>query len=104
VANSNNATYNAAKVFAIGSETTDAATSTIPGDVELDGRITGFHYVVGTALYTADFSRPTSRPALHANTKLLLNARRGSPFADSSTLANTVTAVGNCTWNSARPV
>jgi hypothetical protein len=96
-----NIVHNASEYFLVGGgESTDGVTS----GYTIDGRLAGFHCVIGTALYTSNFAKPTSLPTLHANTKLLLNAKKTAPFTDTSTVGNTVTVVGNCAWNSARPV
>jgi len=68
-----------------------------------NGYITNFHWVKGTALYTANFSRPTAPITPVANTQLLLLASTsGAAFTDSSGKGKTATPVG-VAWNSLTP-
>ena len=67
------------------------------------GRITNFHWVKGTALYTSNFTPPTTPITPVANTKLLLLASTSNTVAtDSSGLSKTVTN-SNVTWSSNTP-
>jgi hypothetical protein len=91
-ANFNNTTA----VLAIGNETN-------PGS-QFPGYITNFHWVKGTALYTAAFTRPSQPITPVANTKLLLLATTsGTLLTDSSGLGKTVTNIGGIAWNSRQP-
>jgi len=98
-----NATYDASKYFAIGDETTDGAASTIPGSTGFDGRIANFHFVNGTALYTANFVPPT-RINVVANTKLALPFKNGTTMlVDTSGNNAVVASVNGASWSSSRP-
>ncbi len=67
------------------------------------GLITNFHWVKGTALYTAKFCIPATPRAAVANSKLLLNAETsGTLTTDSSGTGKTVTNVG-VTFSSSKP-
>lgn len=55
------------------------------------GGITNFRWTKGTAVYTSGFSKPTQALTALPDTKLLLLAQEGSPFADSSGLGKTAT-------------
>ncbi len=68
-----------------------------------NGYITNFHWVKGTALYTANFTRPTRPITPVANTKLLLLATTsGTAFTDSSGVGKTATGTG-VAWNALTP-
>jgi hypothetical protein len=87
---------NLSAVLAIGNETN-------PGS-QFPGYITNFHWVKGTALYTAAFTRPSQPITPVANTKLLLLATTlGTLLTDSSGLGKTVTNIGGIAWNSLNP-
>ncbi len=59
----------------------------------LDGYISGFRYVKGTAVYTSAFTPPTAPPTAVTNTELLLNFTNASAFDNSGkTLAETTGA------------
>lgn len=79
-----------------------------PGDVSatmLDGNFTNFNYVVGTALYTSNFTPPTAPISASAGTKLLLLATNaGGVLTDSSTYNRTVSVEqGSVSWQSNNP-
>ena len=68
-----------------------------------NGYITNFHWVKGTALYTANFTRPSAPITPVANTKLLLLATTsGTYIQDSSGLGKVGTPTG-ATWNALSP-
>jgi hypothetical protein len=68
-----------------------------------NGYITNFHWVKGTALYTANFTRPSAPITPVANTRLLLRATTsGTALTDSSGLGKTATQTG-VAWNSLTP-
>ncbi len=69
------------------------------------GRLTNFHFVNGTALYTSTtLTRPVEPIKAVANTKLLLLAASSSTLiTDNSGLNKTVTNVAGATWSSANP-
>ena len=70
---------------------------------EFTGYITNFRWVVGTAVYTANFAVPTTPLTAIANTSLLLSMNTsGTLLTDSSTQNLTVTNVGT-TWNALKP-
>lgn len=67
------------------------------------GYITNFRFINGTALYTGNFSIPTSPLSAVTNTKLLLLAVTGSSVkTDSSGLNKTITST-NAAWVSNTP-
>jgi hypothetical protein len=88
---------NAAQVLRIGNESSPSA------GAAFNGYITNFHWVKGTALYTANFTPPTQPITPVANTKLLLWATTsGTVLADSSGTGKVATGTGT-TWNSLTP-
>jgi len=69
--------------------------SSVATDAAFGGYLTNFHWVKGTALYTANFSTPKTPISPVANTKLLLLATTsGAVTSDSSGLGKTVTNTG----------
>ena len=89
---------NSSTALAIGSYPLDTACCQFPG------RITNFHFVKGTSLYSANFTAPTVPTTAVANTKLLLlNSNSGGLLTDSSPIARTVTNVGSITYSSLSP-
>jgi hypothetical protein len=89
---------NSSTALAIGSYPLDTACCQFPG------RITNFHFVKGTSLYSANFTAPTGPTTAVANTKLLLlNSNSGGLLTDSSPIARTVTNVGSITYSSLSP-
>lgn len=67
------------------------------------GYITNFRWVKGTALYTSNFTKPSSPLTAVANTRLLLLATTsGTATTDSSGLGKTVTN-NSTTWSSLSP-
>jgi len=79
--------------------TVAAADPALVGTMEFSGTtsdyLTNFHWVKGTALYTANFSTPKTPISPVANTKLLLLATTsGAVTSDSSGLGKTVTNTG----------
>ena len=68
------------------------------------GYISNVRVVNGTALYTSNFSVPTTAPILVPNTVLLLNTRASSLFlTDSNTTPATITNTGSVTANAFNP-
>ena len=96
ISNSNN--FNdTTNAFQIGNETNPTV------GAAFNGYITNFHWVKGTALYTANFTRPTAPITRVANTKLLINASTsGTAFTDSSTSGKILTPTG-VAWNALTP-
>ena len=87
----------ASNVLRIGNESTTSAGSAF------NGYITNFHWVKGTALYTANFTRPSQPITPVANTKLLLRATTsGTVLSDSSGTGKVATGTGTA-WNSLSP-
>jgi hypothetical protein len=83
--------------FTIGNETTKSAGASFPG------LITNFRWVKGSALYTANFTRPTSVLQDVTNTKLLLIASSAATVStDTSSTPKTVTN-SNVTYSSSTP-
>jgi hypothetical protein len=87
----------ASNVLRLGNESTTSAAAAF------NGYITNFHWVKGTALYTANFTRPTAPITPVANTMLLLNATTsGTAFTDSSSKGKVATGTG-VAWNALSP-
>lgn len=87
----------AANVLRIGNESSTSALAAF------NGYITNFHWVKGTALYTANFTPPTQPITPVANTKLLLLATTsGTVLTDSSGTGKVATGTG-VTWSSLAP-
>ena len=96
ISNSTNFT-DATNNLVIGNETSRSAIAAF------NGYITNFHWVKGTALYTANFTRPTAPITRVANTMLLLNATTsGTAFTDSSVKGKVATGTG-VAWNALSP-
>lgn len=88
---------NTTNLLRIGNETTTSL------GAAYGGKITNFHWVKGTAKYTANFTPATSPLSAVANTKLLLKATNsGSLVTDSSATPKTVTN-NSVTFDSAKP-
>jgi hypothetical protein len=88
---------NSSNVLRIGNESTTSATAAF------NGYITNFHWVKGTALYTANFTRPSAPITPVANTMLLLRATTsGTAFTDSSVKGKVATSDG-VAWNALTP-
>jgi hypothetical protein len=88
---------NTTQVLRLGNETTTSA------GAAFNGYITNFHWVKGTALYTANFTRPSAPITPVANTKLLLLATSsGTALTDSSGTGKVGTAT-NVAWNALKP-
>jgi hypothetical protein len=88
---------NTTQVLRLGNETTTSA------GAAFNGYITNFHWVKGTALYTANFTRPSAPITPVANTKLLLLATTsGTALTDSSGTGKVGTAT-NVAWNALKP-
>ena len=68
-----------------------------------NGYISNARVVKGTAVYTANFTPPTSPLTAITNTSLLLLAGQQAPFRDSSSNAFTVTANGNAAGSGVEP-
>ena len=89
---------NSSTNLGIGSYPPDTACCQFPG------RITNFHFVKGTSLYSANFTVSSVPITAVANTKLLLlNSNSGGLLTDSSPIARTVTNVGSITYSSLSP-
>lgn len=68
------------------------------------GNITNFRWVKGTAVYTANFTPPTSNLLAVANTKLLLNSQNSANLlTDSSGTSKVVTNVNGVAFSSLTP-
>jgi hypothetical protein len=88
---------NATQVLRIGNESSTSA------GAAFNGYITNFHWVKGTALYTANFTPPTRPITPVANTKLLLLATTsGTVLSDSSGTGKVATGTA-ATWNALTP-
>jgi len=97
ITNTSNIT-NSSSILAIGNHPTDSARCAFPG------RITNFHLVKGTSLYTANFTPPAIPTSSVPNTKLLLlHTNSGGLLTDSSAIGRTVTNVGSVTFSSLSP-
>lgn len=88
---------NASQVLRIGNESTTSSAAAF------NGYITNFHWVKGTALYTANFTPPTQPITPVANTKLLLLATTsGTTLSDSSGTGKVATGTA-ATWSALTP-
>lgn len=85
--------------FYIGSDTT-STTGGIGRAVQ--GFLSNFRIVVGTAVYTAPFAPPASPLTAIAGTSLLLSANSAAPLADSSANAVTLASI-NVAWSPLGP-
>ena len=68
-----------------------------------NGLFSNIRVVKGTALYTANFTPPTTALTAIANTVLLLNTTTAQPFVDSSSNNLTITVNGSVTSNTFTP-
>ena len=66
------------------------------------GYISNFRLVVGTAVYTSNFTVPTSPLSAITNTKLL-TAHKNAQISDGSSFNHTITKVGNATEHASSP-
>lgn len=88
----------ATNALSIGNETTAITAAAF------EGYITNFRWVKGTALYTANFTRPTAPlQPVSGSSLLLLAASSGTATTDSSGKGKTVTNGGSVTWDSRTP-
>jgi len=70
----------------------------------MSGKLTNIRAVKGTAVYTSNFTPPTTNLTAISGTSLLLNMTSAGTFlTDDSTNAFTVTNVGAATWSSSTP-
>jgi hypothetical protein len=67
--------------------------ATSNGGFRLTGYISGHRYVVGTAVYTSNFTPPTAPPSAVANTQLLTNFTNAAIFDNA--MMNDLETVGN---------
>ena len=68
------------------------------------GYVSNFRAVIGTAVYTSNFTPSTTPLTAITNTKVLLNTVSGSYLADSSSLSATMLVGTNTpTWNASSP-
>ena len=86
---------------------TDLGIGSYPPDTaccQFPGRITNFHFVKGTSLYSSNFTVSSVPTTAVANTKLLLlNSNSGGLLTDSSPIGRAVTNVGSITFSSLSP-
>jgi len=69
----------------------------------LDAYLSNIRIVKGTALYTSNFTAPTSPLSSITNTQLLLSSNSGAYLADNSANSYVATGVGPPTWNQLSP-
>ena len=69
----------------------------------LNGNLSNFRLVKGTAVYTSNFTPPTTALTAIANTVLLLNTTPSQPFVDSSSSNLAITVIGGVTANTLTP-
>lgn len=87
-----------AQNFSIG-----AGVSTVTTGPGVNGYISCFRVVKGTAVYTTNFSKPTSPPtAISGTSLLLLSTSSGTVWTDSSGTGKTAIVTGG-TWSSDNP-
>jgi hypothetical protein len=89
--------YNATGALCIGSQRISAPTAL------LNGYASNVRIVVGTAVYTANFTPPTAPLTAISGTQYLLSAISGSPLADSSGNNYNPTNTTTPTWNQLSP-
>lgn len=70
---------------------------------QFQGRITNFHFVNGTALYTSNFSRPISTLIRNTNTKLLLLCNNELNVFNDSSISNKQIDIQGVTWSFTNP-
>ena len=88
---------NTTNIFTIGNESIRSA------GASFQGRITNFRWIKGTAVYTSNFTPPTSPLTAIPNTNLLLLASStGAVSTDSSATPKTVTN-SSVTWSATNP-
>jgi uncharacterized repeat protein (TIGR02059 family) len=88
---------NTSSPLIIGAQSTDSRT-------QFPGRITNFHFVKGTALYTSNFTKPTTPIDPVANSKLLMRfTSAANLLTDSSGVNKTVTNVNSVTHSTTSP-
>ena len=71
-------------------------------DNDMDGYISNLRIVIGTAVYTSDFTRPTAPLDVINNTKLL-TANKNNEIVDSSSIAHNIAKNGNVTHHVSNP-
>jgi hypothetical protein len=69
----------------------------------LNGNVTNFRLVKGTAVYTTAFTPPTAPLTAISGTSILTSVISGAYLADNSGNAFTFTNTGSTAWNSASP-
>jgi hypothetical protein len=97
VTNSTNLS-DSSSILAIGNHHGDSGRCAFPG------RITNFHFVKGSALYTSNFTAPTTPTSAISNSKLLLRVTNvGNLLTNSATASLSLTNVGSVTFSSESP-
>ena len=69
---------------------------------DFNGYISNLRLVVGTAVYTSNFTKPTSPLTAITNTKLL-TAHKNNEIVDSSSIAHNIAKNGNVTHHASNP-
>jgi hypothetical protein len=93
----NSTNYNATGVLWIGSQRASGPTD------YWNGYLSNLRIVVGTAVYTANFTPPTAPLTAISGTQYLMSAVSGSPLADSSGNNYNPTNTTTPTWNQSSP-
>jgi len=70
---------------------------------KLNGNISNMRFVVGTAVYTSNFTPPSAPLTPITNTTLLLNTTSYAYLVDSSSSALTFTNTGSIAWSASSP-
>ena len=74
-----------------------------PGGVNFPGWLSGIRAIKGTALYTSNFTVPTTPPTAITNTVLLLNAVTSATIATDSSSTNLAITNAGATWTAGSP-
>lgn len=74
-----------------------------PGDSHYQGYISNFRFVLGSRVYTTNFTPPTTNLEAISGTVLLLGSDPANPFVDASSSPKSVTRFNGVSWTSDAP-